>query len=1302
MGFLYFNNLNKNSKFIILSLFLLIFVFGVIADDFFTDSQSWRFKNGVVFTFNAPIGGNGPQKNVNDNLANVANLGAVFAAGNGSDIGFQIFYEGNFSNSTFCVNSGFNSTLMIFIDGDKNPQTGCNLFGDPANCLPGANNRILMNGTNNLTVLQFWNSTSNAFENNVSSVYVDLSSGCARAFNPYILRLGTLQSNLGLSPNTVNGSINLAAKITSTYPNLTIIDEILPGFGGGGGGCHKYDKNQIGCQNDSINLGLKCSWKSNFNACDDDFSNIQDCDHFAGICRDQTNCTVGTQYRPPGTWDSGVSKCREPFFGNVISSCSNDCMGCFAQTSCEQSGQGSAGNCQWKTVDPAVNRSECRPANEKVCSSAYPTLCNNPQMCNTITTSVANNFSWSNILNVCLPFNMTNGTVAYGNANFKEICFNGIDDNSDGKADCSDLTCFNSSIGADAWKNADPSCGGGFNPLNLGYNIGGGFNPEMFKNDLLSSGGADGPPVIIGQDPVNDTVVSNINATELDILGLGVKDMNTAFGFGIMTQTNRFASQCHPYNGIQGNMTQRFFFVADSDNNLSTGCNVTYNLFSASATNLSGIDYLYYYSINETNGTETKVGYQCMNISGTYKMILLPVSLSGISNNMKPFTCNFMDGGVQSGASILVVPKNGIGKGLASSLKTPLKLNVFTGNISTVLLSSDGLQVPMTITGLGNATDSLLESYYTPGTADFKPVDCFANPTSCGSSFAIDGGGKFFKFEDCVKPGDEDNNGLSDCADPICSFAPNCKNSGSLYNASADKTSPSILSVRAETQKDGAFLIVQTSKPTNLTVNFYDRNSSCISTPKLLYDLGNPEFTGDDYRPFHGLGLFNGSIVPQGNGSTISLNTTNDTAYFYKLTAFAQNGLKASSSCLNFTTAASTQDKLVSFRPIFNTDSGNSHTSSMSFKVKYPNGTVASTITTNSSSSTTNVTVLTNATIDITGADGTGISLVGANLAKAAEINLTGAFNIKSPNSTYGYVSMNSSKWNEISQALGVSTVLITVPGTENKLLHCDDDGLTNCTDVTSESGVSRLSVDTNAGTAVWKVPSTIGFSSYASTTAVSSSSSSSSSSSGSGGGGASNTVIVNPILSSLTSTTGTFTLSDLTDSVKDALANKFSFSFNCAVPPCKVTAKEFVVSSLSADITNYISTKGEVLGVVDLVCSGTVDTGSSTFTVPNCEGVGVSVIHTDGSKEDAVVTCASGKVKATWNKGCSYIVVWKKNNQQTQEAKQSNVETQQQVEATQAQPQNKNNRKLSLILLIGLGVVVLIVVLFLLFRKKK
>ncbi len=1084
--------LASSKVFSVFVILLLLIVFMVVADGGEFDGPT--IINGTSFIFGMPFAANGQQAGVASSSPYYAgNIGAAFASINGSKVGFRIFFEGNVTNTTLC-NSDTNLSFYLYVDADRSPASGCNIF-DPVQCFPGANARIFINGSNvgGGSGIQNWNGA--IFETNVSAT--DSWDWNATVLcNQRMLLMAAPKAGLGLTDS--NGPLTLVGKVTTQITgNDTpqgIIDELLPGGhfgtgGGSGGGCRQYNNNQNGCVNSSVMSGLSCTWKSSFNACEDNFNSVQDCDHFADKCESSGTCTVGTQYRPPAVWDSVRNKCYIPFIsGGFASQCINQCGGCFDQINCEQKGLGSAGNCQWKTVDPATERKECRSANEKICSTDYPTLCPNPGACDSL--DGEGDYDWSSQLNVCLPAEMTNGSIEYGTMDFKEVCFNGEDDNGDSNIDCADESCFNVSAGADAWKTADPSCGGGYNPTQFGHTIGEGFDRNAFNRDRLFKGGSQSSPVQIGNDLIDDQI-DVPNSTDLDIVGLGVKDMDTSFGFGIMTRTGNYIASCAPFN-LGGNMTEQFYYLFDSDNNESTGCQLAYTFMdNLTFNNFNGTDYAFQYKVTST-GEELRRGYRCTNVHGIYKLVPFSASLAGVPNEMKARVCNN-----QVSAQILIIPKDSLGKTSVESLKVPMKVSVFTGNDSSFQSDiSDGLD---------NVVDVLLNSYYTPGSAEAKPIDCRANPSACGSSYAENG---HFSGENCFNEADDNSNGLVDCADPMCIYVPNCADSDDLYDPTTDRVAPTIISTTANAFESGAFLTVATDKPTNLTLTFYATNSSCQGTSEILYDLGNPNFDGDNYRSFHPMPLFNG-VMLQGNGSTVELSIEAETTYYYMMELFAQSGMKATSSCLNFTTSGVGSSNVI-FRPLFTPISGDLHLSSLRFKVTNANGVVLSDVSAIANTPTEEIGVITNVTIGLHGTDGTGVSLLGANLAQDnLELNFTDAFNISS-NDTYGFVGMDNDLWAEILQNLGVTQIEITVPGTGDNLFHCDEDGVSNCVDITNEDGVEFISEDSIVSTTTWSVPISIGFSSYAITTPASGDDAPGGG--GGGGSGGSATIVSNAV----------------------------------------------------------------------------------------------------------------------------------------------------------------------------------------------
>jgi len=99
--------------------------------------------------------------------------------------------------------------------------------------------------------------------------------------------------------------------------------------------------------------------------------------------------------------------------------------------------------------------------------------------------------------------------------------------------------------------------------------------------------------------------------------------------------------------------------------------------------------------------------------------------------------------------------------------------------------------------------------------------------------------------------------------------------------------------------------------------------------------------------------------------------------------------------------------------------------------------------------------------------------------------------------STGNFVGINHTAWESIAQRLGASSVNITLPTTGSDLYKCDDSGA-NCLKVTSLAVLQ--STNATAGTSLWTIPMTLGFSTYTTTAPSSGTSSSSNSNAGCAG----------------------------------------------------------------------------------------------------------------------------------------------------------------------------------------------------------
>ena len=190
--------------------------------------------------------------------------------------------------------------------------------------------------------------------------------------------------------------------------------------------------------------------------------------------------------------------------------------------------------------------------------------------------------------------------------------------------------------------------------------------------------------------------------------------------------------------------------------------------------------------------------------------------------------------------------------------------------------------------------------YYTPGTMNFKPTDCFSNPTACfGFEPPLGGKGGYMKMEDCspvaaLNTVDMDSDGLAGCNDPDCWGAPWC-----TYDASADVTAPKVVSNSVMEFKTSATVKWNADEPSNGSVRFYDTDRTCaLGSPNAtVASFNNPDIVFDDYKLFHNVLL---------DTSNVGYALTSNTSYYYK-TVNCDNAATphcSVSACQNFTTRA--------------------------------------------------------------------------------------------------------------------------------------------------------------------------------------------------------------------------------------------------------------------------------------------------------------------------------------------------------------------------------------------------------------
>jgi len=985
-------------------------------------------------------------------------LGAVWVDMDDTYISWQIMGPAinmygvpvNGSNPTFCNSSSTKSQyLQIEFDKDSNVSTGC-----PNNrpCRYGSEYQIVVNASG--YYFKFYNSSllaSTCITNGTECFTVNSSVNISYT-NPRCDPQNGLR--ILVPRSAITGLVGLAFEVNviSTSGQMGPV-ECLGGAGmaknimsgpmdmmfQGGQGCGQYQGNQTSC---NASTSPKCKYNSQFGFCEPDMGQM-DCSQFCGRCSTAPTCLSGAKGKcmivtaPPqlspdmaGMNFSNAGQnsiCVENMaqmsmqmggFGN----CDSDCKFCPTELMCNSSSvsssSGSGKGCQWVN-DPFFSKSWCdlstvNTTSKFTCSNTTMERCFNSSAC----TGVGG--TWDTTNNYC----MGSG----------EICFNGIDDDSDGNIDCMDSDC-----------NKAPVCGGDISILsntNLIAKGGVSLSPMQAMQFQMFEGADPSPPVILGGKSPNGAI-----RTDIRIEGFGIKDMGKSLGMGFKVNNLGRSPLCwsNSSNETLQDFNAAYFYLLDTDGNSSTGCTA-----NVSGVNYAGFEYELVYEIhNSTNGSliEITKALRCLP-NGNFS--LFPAKMSGSPTD--PMSGSRI--ACQSASAMIAIEKTDIGSPMGN-----MRLMGATGYFT----DPDPLGGARdNLTGPNNNGQGM---YYSPGAFDFKPSDCFANPMSCGSAFSMIGGGKFMPFEDCMSPQDDDANGLINCDDPSCMMAPFCS-----FDYSNDKTAPTVYSTSADTFTDFVMLQWTTNEPSNGTIMLYGSNSNTMCNANLANTVvDNPPgmFAMDIYRPFHGMPINNNMLDLNSAPVTIAQNTT----YFYRLQACDKAGNCAMSGCLNFTTKATGANMNFQFKFDF-MPPATPMMQNATMKLVLSNGTEIN-VANNMENQTD---YIKNASIKFNNPDANWtIELPGVDFAKAMTMNLSSALNATNDSQGKKFIGMDNNKWLEIAQNLGADKIKITIPDVGDRLIKCQTDNMSNCQDVTGNATF----ISSNASGTTWEIPSALGFSVY-------------------------------------------------------------------------------------------------------------------------------------------------------------------------------------------------------------------------------
>ncbi|USN45373.1 MAG: hypothetical protein H6502_04960 [Candidatus Woesearchaeota archaeon] len=967
-------------------------------------------------------------------------------------------------NLSVCDNINKSAAFVVEFDIDDNytmggmPLTGCsNSLNDQ--CYPGADYQIWFFPDENSTLFAYYNGTNNntwggptGDQRNNVSFYANVTASANQVWVYYNCSAdGDIDANFaengitivvnksafgahGINPklNFETNSFNFSYKMANPIDMLTnyaggeYVEQFL--FNGPGqdmGACFQFDGIQASCEN--VSDSFSCVWRpmgNGFGLCDPDFSQFSE----GSSCftyDNQTACQADTSVGycewvenvplPNGSVGGMCVEAFNPFWLSGGQDCDEDCSFCFSNTQCTNSdanGGSTYGGCSWYT-DTFSPNGWCDVKNLDFGCADVPGQCYNATNC-------ANaGWVWNATWSTCVETSAT------------EICSNGVDDNGNGLVDCEEGSCQDSAR----------FCGAHINTLVGTYQ---GY--DEYDAQLVRLMGMQEPNILdLKHDNAADSTVANAS-TEIKAVIAVMTDLGMGLG--------AFVSSTAELHVCGGSLSARkYLYGIDNDANLSSGCNLTVNgatktgfEFLVKYGNYTGINY----TINNTRQLWACFRGEWVLKDGTVLPVQVvdPVDPQHPENGFNYFAveCEPEDPEFPGGNFVpVVLDKTDIG-----NPKDDMRFSIFVINGSWANFSNL------------YAFDAAENAYYTPGTIEFEPINCFENPSQCGSEFMYLGGGEYMPFEDCIAPGDEDVDGFTNCDDSECAMAPNCAGQ-STYSPLADTTTPHVIHSEVEVSSDLAFVKWLNDEPTNGSVLFYNKSSGCTQLNATVFDYGMAESTFDDFKSWH-------HVVLEYNSLGYSLEP--NTAYYYKLRSRDQANLTARSKCLNFTTAAAAQNVSMQFNY---TGQGNPSDPLGDLTI-LANGVDIGVGDFNFSSFGVNLTFL---NPNATAADNWSITFVGLDFSQADIIDFTGAFLANSTGDNDDFMGMEHADWLELVQKFGTDYLLIQVPnGEDDYLYHCDDSG-TSCTDVTQTQGVALVS--STPDYTIWRIPTTLGFSTYSS-----------------------------------------------------------------------------------------------------------------------------------------------------------------------------------------------------------------------------
>ena len=590
-----------------------------------------------------------------------------------------------------------------------------------------------------------------------------------------------------------------------------------------------------------------------------------------------------------------------------------------------------------------------------------------------------------------------------------------------------------------------------------------------------------GQPHILAEDPCGPASADQAIQAHIDLCGLGIKDMTSAYGIGAKVYELNNAIICNG-RAIQGggigtgNYSGTYRFFLDTNGQTTNNCNATNNA-------ATGFEFYVSYATSRVNQrlSEATTAYRCLNNTWA----LSPIGITTWPEKV----CRDI------GAVFIAVDKQALESYTTLINKTAqMRIYVTTSNAT------------------GNTTnpqDTVGPGFYKTGSVDFRSEDC-------RGLVDLDGDGclpsedpdcalfnrlGYVPFEDCSNGIDDNFDGKADCNDQACKYdLLAC--GGRLVVDANDTEPPSLGQADVKTFPDGISIKLVTFEPSNATLQFSHTNTTC--------SLINKTFTDTRYVSWHHITIDNFNFNPQRLGYNLITNTT----YFYKYTLCDISGNCLASSCTNATTPASYsgcgRDCQVYLGDLgFTPPNGTNASNPRGYvEIRYDlnsDGTFDVNGTSGGSSVQRTLNETSLVSFIITNPNSTSpwaIQCINGTIPSSTSFNAS-RIDINATAGDTGRVGMGTDDYkNSFISDFNCQRIRITVPFNGTTLSHCinvSGTGTTGCTNVTGNA--TRISDTQNSST--WEInPSLLGFSGYGGSGGGGGGSGGGSGGSGGGGGG--------------------------------------------------------------------------------------------------------------------------------------------------------------------------------------------------------